>query len=434
MRLRQTLLLSAGLYFCSANTVFAIDSAIDTQAEQQGVPITELRVFAEVMERIRAAYIDETDDKTLLESAIRGMLYELDPHSNYLTPNEFDNLQVTTRGEFGGLGIEVTIENGFVKVVSPIDDTPASKAGLQAGDLILKIDDAFVKGLRLEEAVNLLRGEVGSTLELSILSAGDQKPRKVTLTRDRIRIKSVRSEILEPGYAYLRVTQFQAQSGHETKKTLKTLLAKEELHGLVLDLRNNPGGVLTAAVQISDLFLDDGLIVYTQGREEESRTNYIAAQGDILNGLPMIVLVNGGSASASEIVAGALQDQERALIIGQRTFGKGSVQTILPLHDDRALKLTTARYYTPNGRSIQAEGIAPDIVTEVARVELITEGGLVRETDLRGHLENNSDKPNGKKDKSEEPLAVRDYALYEALSILKGIHLAARRDSKASAQ
>ena len=431
MRMRSSLLcLSAGLGLGLASTVFATEPALDTQAEIQGVPVTELRAFAEVMERIRSAYIDEVDDRELLESAIRGMLYELDPHSTYLTPNEYDDLQVSTSGEFGGLGIEVTLENGFVKVVAPIDDTPASKAGINAGDLILKIDDTFVKGLSLGEAVELLRGEVGSEVELSILSAGDQKPRTVTLKRDRILIRSVRSEVLEPGYGYLRITQFQSQSGRDTEKALRELLDREDLHGLVLDLRNNPGGLLTSAVQVADLFLDEGLIVYTQGRAEESRTNYAATRGDLLGGLPVVVLVNGGSASASEIVAGALQDQRRAIIVGQRSFGKGSVQTVLPLYGDRALKLTTARYYTPNGRSIQAEGIVPDIVTDVARVELNRNEGQVREADLRGHLVNGQEKT-AAESQEEAPLAMRDYALYEALSILKGVHLATQRKDAA---
>ena len=420
-----SLLLSSSVFAADPASTSASDPALDTQAKVQGVPITELRVFAEVMERIRSAYIDKVDDKQLLESAIRGMLYELDPHSNYLTPEEFNDLQVTTSGEFGGLGIEVTLDNGFVKVVSPIDDTPAAKAGLQAGDLIIKIDDTFAKGLGLEQVVDMLRGEVGSKVVLSILSAGDQKPRSVTLTRDRIRIHSVRSKMLEPGYGYLRITQFQSQSGSDAEKALKEMVARNKLNGLVLDLRNNPGGVLSSAVQIADLFIDKGLIVYTQGRAKDSRTNYAATPGDLLNGMPLVVLVNAGSASASEIVAGALQDQKRGIIVGQRTFGKGSVQTILPLHDNRALKLTTARYYTPSGRSIQAEGIQPDIVTDVAKVELATDNGSVREADLRGHLEN----PNGadnKKAPDEAPLATRDYALYEALSILKGAHLAKR--------
>lgn len=406
------------------------DTVLDAQAQSQGVPITELRVFAEVMERIRAAYIEEVDDRTLLEAAIRGMLYELDPHSSYLTPTEFDDLQVNTSGEFGGLGIEVTMENGFVKVVTPIDDTPASKAGLRAGDLIMKIDSTFVKGLSLEQAINLLRGEVGSTVELTILSQGNDKPRTVSLVRDRIRIQSVRSRELEPGYGYLRITQFQSQSGRDAAKAINKLMEGGKLNGLVLDLRNNPGGVLGAAVQISDLFLEEGLVVYTQGRDPASRVNYAATPGDLLNGLPLVVLVNGGSASASEIVAGALQDHGRAIILGQRTFGKGSVQSVLPLHGERALKLTTARYYTPNGRSIQAEGIVPDIIAEVARVELADENQGVREADLPGHLENNKAEKASKTAATEASLATTDFALYQALSVLKGITLAQPRRSE----
>ncbi|MCK5875434.1 MAG: S41 family peptidase [Alcanivoracaceae bacterium] len=412
-----------------ASTALKADPALDAQAQSQGVPITELRVFAEVMERIRGAYIEDIDDRTLLESAIRGMLYELDPHSSYLTPSEFDDLQVTTTGEFGGLGIEVTMENGFVKVVTPIDDTPASRAGLRAGDLILKIDDTFVKGLALEDAIKLLRGEVGSEVVLSILSQGTEKPRTVTLKRDRIRIQSVRSQMLEPGFGYLRITQFQSHSGRDSEKALRKLVEDGNLKGLVLDLRNNPGGVLSAAVQISDLFLNDGLIVYTQGRDETTRVNYAATDGDLLNGLPMIVLVNGGSASASEIVAGALQDHGRAIVIGQRSFGKGSVQTILPLHGDRALKLTTARYYTPKGRSIQAEGIVPDIATEISKVELIEGLQGVREADLRGHLENGQHEEKAGEKSQPQPLAVSDFTLYQALSVLKGIALASPRSS-----
>ncbi|MCC1495802.1 S41 family peptidase [Alcanivorax sp. 1008] len=420
IRFRAVLFISLATLLSS---IVHADPALDAQAESQGVPITELRVFAEVMERIRATYIEDIDDRTLLESAIRGMLYELDPHSSYLTPSEFDDLQISTSGEFGGLGIEVTMENGFVKVVTPLDDTPASRAGLRSGDLILKIDDTFVKGMALEEAINLLRGEIGSSVDLSILSEGTEKPRSVSLTRDRIRIQSVRAQEVEPGFGYLRITQFQSHSGRDAEKALRKLMQDSTLKGVVLDLRNNPGGVLNAAVQISDLFLDEGLIVYTQGRDESSRINYAATKGDLINGLPLVVLVNGGSASASEIVAGALQDHSRAIVMGQRSFGKGSVQTILPLHGDRALKLTTARYYTPNGRSIQAEGIVPDILSEVSKVELITGRQGVREADLRGHLENG--KSNGEEaEQSSQPLAATDFTLYEALSVLKGIALA----------
>ncbi|MFP1680208.1 S41 family peptidase [Alloalcanivorax sp. C16-2] len=403
----------------------AKDPQTDRQAEQDGVPVTELRAFAEVLERVRGAYVNEVDEKELIQAAIRGMLMELDPHSAYLTPDQFEDLQSTTSGEFGGLGLEVTMEDGFVKVVAPIDDSPASRAGIQAGDLILKIDDTFTKGIGLADAVELMRGEAGSEVTLSVLSEGDEKPRPVTLKRDRIKVESVKSETLEPGYGYLRISQFQSRTGQDAKAAVEKLTANGDLRGLVLDLRNNPGGVLGGAVEVADLFLDSGLVVYTQGRDPESRNNYEATPGDLLNGLPLVVLVNGGSASASEIVAGALQDQGRAVVVGTRTFGKGSVQTVLPISGDSALKLTTARYYTPNGRSIQAEGIHPDIPIQVASVELYQERGP-RESDLPHHLIN-QDGEEQDSDGSEEPLASRDYPLSQALSILKGINLAERR-------
>ena len=411
-----------------ASTALKADPALDAQAQSQGVPITELRVFAEVMERIRGAYIEDIDDRTLLESAIRGMLYELDPHSSYLTPSEFDDLQVTTTGEFGGLGIEVTMENGFVKVVTPIDDTPASRAGLRAGDLILKIDETFVKGLSLGEAVELMRGEIGSEIELMVLSDGDDKPHQVTLERDKIQLHSVKSRMLEPGLGYLRISQFQNNTGDDARKALDKLAKEDTLRGLVLDLRNNPGGVLGGAVEVADLFMDNGLIVYTQGREKSSRSDFNAKPGDRLNGMPMVVLVNGGSASASEIVAGALQDQGRAIVVGNRTFGKGSVQTVLPLSKDKALKLTTARYYTPDGRSIQAEGIEPDIAVDVVTKFEVREDMQVREADLPRHLnnENGETRDDGKR----QSLAQEDYALAQALSVLKGVVLARNNDSR----
>lgn len=404
----------------------AADPAIDEQARDAGIPVTELRVFAEVMERIRAAYVEDVDDTTLLRSAIRGMLNELDPHSAYLSPDEFKDLQASTSGEFGGLGIEVTMENGLIRVVTPLDNTPASNAGIEAGDLILKIDETFVKGLSLSEAVDMMRGEPGSEITLQVLSEKDEKPHSVTLTRARISIESVRHEMLEPGYGYLRITQFQNNTAMDAEKAVESM-KQEGLNGLILDLRNNPGGVLGAAVQVADMFLDEGMIVYTEGRLEESRSNFTASAGDQLEGLPLVVLVNAGSASASEIVAGALQDQARALVVGRRTFGKGSVQTVLPLQGDRALKLTTARYYTPDGRSIQAEGIEPDIRVDVASVELARESSRVREADLPGHLLNNSTPEEQGESSGEHSLASRDYALYEALSILKGIHLSQKR-------
>ncbi|MEE2603131.1 MAG: S41 family peptidase [Pseudomonadota bacterium] len=406
----------------------AEDPALDQQARQQGVPVDELRAFAEVMERIRGAYIDEVDDRELLESAIRGMLYELDPHSSYLTPDQFDDLQVTTTGEFGGLGIEVTMEDGFVKVVTPVDGSPASKAGIQAGDLILKIDETFVKGLTLGEAVELMRGEVGSEIELMVLSEGDEKPHQVTLTRDKIQLHSVKSRMLEPGMGYLRISQFQNNTGDDARKALDKLAKEDTLRGLVLDLRNNPGGVLGGAVEVADLFMDSGLIVYTQGREQSSRSDFNAKPGDRLNGMPMVVLVNGGSASASEIVAGALQDQGRAIVVGNRTFGKGSVQTVLPLSKDKALKLTTARYYTPDGRSIQAEGIEPDIAVDVVTKLEVREDMQVREADLPRHL--NNENGESQNDGKRQSLAQEDYALAQALSVLKGVVLARSNEGR----
>lgn len=410
---------AAGLLALTSLSAQAADPALDQQAEKQGVPVEELRAFAEVMERIRSSYIEDVSDRDLLESAIRGMLYELDPHSTYLTPDQFEDLQVTTTGEFGGLGIEVTMEDGFVKVVTPVDESPASKAGIKAGDLILKIDGTFVKGLTLNEAVELMRGEIGSEIELLVLSQGEENPRQVTVKRDKIQLHSVRSKLLEPGLGYIRISQFQNNTGSDTSKALDKLGKSGELKGLILDLRNNPGGVLGGAVEVADLFLNSGLIVYTQGRGPESRSEFKASAGDRLAGVPLVVLVNGGSASASEIVAGALQDQHRALVVGNRTFGKGSVQTVLPLSKDKALKLTTARYYTPSGRSIQAEGIVPDIaVDQVTHLEVLEDQQL-READLPRHLDNE----NGHSNKANQTpsLAQEDYPLAQALAILKGV-------------
>ncbi|MEE3319169.1 MAG: S41 family peptidase [Pseudomonadota bacterium] len=415
--LRSVLL--TGLIGLTSLPAQAADPALDRQAAQQGVPVEELRAFAEVMERIRGSYIEEVSDKDLLESAIRGMLYELDPHSSYLTPDQFEDLQVTTTGEFGGLGIEVTMEDGFVKVVTPVDDSPASKAGIQAGDLILKIDDTFVKGLTLSEAVELMRGEIGSEIELMVLSEGEENPRQVSVKRDKIQLHSVRSRLLEPGLGYVRISQFQNNTGADTGKALDKLSKEGELRGLILDLRNNPGGVLGGAVEVADLFLNNGLIVYTQGRSQDSRSEFKASSEDRLAGVPLVVLVNGGSASASEIVAGALQDQHRALVVGNRTFGKGSVQTVLPLSEDKALKLTTARYYTPSGRSIQAEGIVPDItIDQVTHLE-VREDQQLREADLPRHLDNENGEGTSKK--STPSLAQEDYPLAQALAILKGV-------------
>jgi carboxyl-terminal processing protease len=396
-----------------------------TTNDSAPLPLEDLRTFAEVMDRIKSAYVEPVSDKTLLENAIKGMLSNLDPHSAYLEPEAFRDLQESTSGEFGGLGIEVGTEDGFIKVVSPIDDTPASAAGIQPGDLIIKIDGKPTKGLSLMEAVDQMRGKAGSKITLSLVREGG-KPFDVELTRAVIKVRSVKSQLLDDGYGYVRITQFQVNTGEEVGKALNKLRKDngKKLRGLVLDLRNNPGGVLQAAVEVSDHFLKKGLIVYTEGRIANSELRFSADPADASEGVPLVVLINGGSASASEIVAGALQDHKRGVLMGTDSFGKGSVQTVLPLNNDRALKLTTALYYTPNGRSIQAQGIVPDI--EVARAKLTREQDEsgVKEADLQGHLGNGNggaDKPS--KSKSGTPARPQDddYQLSQALNLLKGL-------------
>jgi carboxyl-terminal processing protease len=403
------------------------EEAAATVSGKAPLPLEDLRTFAEVLDRIKAAYVEPISDKTLLENAIKGMLSNLDPHSAYLDIDAFRELQESTSGEFGGLGIEVGMEDGFVKVVSPIDDTPASRAGIQPGDLIIKIDGQPTKGLSMLEAVDKMRGEAGSKIQLTLVREGG-KPFEVELTRAVIKVRSVKSQLLEDGYGYLRITQFQVNSGDEVLKALNKLRKDNgnKLNGLVLDLRNNPGGVLQAAVEVSDHFLKKGLIVYTEGRIANSELRFSADPADPSEGVPLVVLINGGSASASEIVAGALQDHKRGVLMGTGSFGKGSVQTVLPLNNDRALKLTTALYYTPNGRSIQAQGIAPDI--EVARAKLTREqdDGNFKEADLQGHLGNGNggaDKPS--KGQSARPTRPQDddYQLAQALNLLKGLNV-----------
>lgn len=401
--------------------------AVEAVNGKAPLPLEELRTFAEVMDRIKAAYVEPVDDKTLLENAIKGMLGNLDPHSAYLEPEAFAELQESTSGEFGGLGIEVGTEDGFIKVVSPIDDTPASKAGIQPGDLIVKIDGQPTKGLSLMEAVDKMRGKAGSKINLTLVREGG-KPFDVELTRAVIKVKSVRSQLLEDGYGLIRISQFQVNTGEEVGKALAKLRKDngKKLRGLVLDLRNNPGGVLQAAVEVADHFLKKGLIVYTEGRIANSELRFNADPADASEGVPLVVLINGGSASASEIVAGALQDHKRGVLMGTDSFGKGSVQTVLPLNNDRALKLTTALYFTPNGRSIQAQGIVPDI--EVARAKLTREDGgeLVKEADLAGHLGNGNggaDKPSGSKKQQAPRPQDDDYQLSQALNLLKGLNV-----------
>ena len=362
------------------------------------------------------------------------MLTGLDPHSAYLVPEDYQDLQAGTSGEFGGLGIEVGMEDGFVKVIAPIDDTPAQRAGVEAGDLIIRLDDTPVKGMSLADAVNLMRGEPGTSIVLTIVREGRNSPIRITIMRDVIQVTSVRSRTLEPGFGYVRISQFQNRTGENLRDAVVRLRgdAGDELRGLVLDLRNNPGGVLSAAVSVSDAFLNEGTIVYTEGRMDEAKLKFSAKGSDILDGIPLVVLVNAGSASASEIVAGALQDHRRAVIIGEKTFGKGSVQTILPLDNGSALKLTTARYYTPSGVSIQARGIVPDITLDRMEVSRVGVGQGVKESDLVRHLENETTGDEGgaatqaeqEQDEPEEiPLVQRDFALYEALNLLKGLHV-----------
>lgn len=426
-----TLLLSLLLTsFANANT--EQDNEADT------LPLDELRIFSEVFAKVKNDYVEIIDDRELIENAIRGMLEGLDPHSAYLDKEHYEDLQEGTTGEFGGLGIEVGMEDGFVKVISPIDDTPAQRAGVKAGDLIIKLDEKSVKGMALNDAVNLMRGKPGSDIIITLVREGEDKPMEITITRDVITVKSVRGKTLEPGYGYIRISNFQTHTAEDMRKSLEKLKKENDngLNGLILDLRNNPGGILNAAVGVSDLFLDNGLIVYTEGRIKDSKLTFTAKPTDMLKDAPIIVLVNGGSASASEIVAGALQDHDRAIIMGERTFGKGSVQTILPMNDEAALKLTTARYFTPSGRSIQASGIEPDIIIENIRVDStsVHSSAQIKESDLTGHLDNGSkeseeegktDKKKKKEKNNEPSLAETDYQLYEALNVLKGlaIHL-----------
>lgn len=395
--------------------LLSLNFSANAQKEDTGLPVEELRALADVFNAIKAGYVEPIDDKKLITYAISGMLSNLDPHSAYLDAEAFKDLQISTQGEFGGLGIEVGMEDGFVKVVSPIEDTPAFRAGIKPGDLIIKLDDTPVKGLTLTDAVKKMRGKPKTQITLTIARKGETKPIVVTLTREKIKVQSVKSKLLDDGMGYVRITQFQEETVTDLAKHLEKLYKQydkdakgESLKGLVLDLRNDPGGLLNGAIGVSSAFLPSkALVVSTDGRTEDAKRRYLAAPEDYLRGgpikddplkalpsgvktVPLVVLVNGGSASASEIVAGALQDQKRAIIVGTQTFGKGSVQTILPISASTAIKLTTARYYTPSGRSIQAKGITPDAIVE----ESANGGGSrlsLREADLEHHLENDKD-------------------------------------------
>ena len=391
-----------------------------------------LNLLGDVFERVRADYVEEPTDQDLIESAITGMLVALDPHSSYLNAKSFREMQVQTRGEFGGLGIEVTMENGLVKVVSPIDDTPAFRAGVEPGDLITHLDGDPVIGLALSEAVEKMRGPVGSDLKITIRREG-REPFDVTITRAIIKITSVRSR-LEGEIGYLRITSFNERTDSGVKKAMEAFHKEldDKLRGIVLDLRNNPGGLLDQAIAVSDAFLDKGEIVSTRSRRDQDTQRYNARPGDLAKGLPLVVLTNAGSASASEIVAGALQDHRRAIVLGTKSFGKGSVQTIIPLPGHGAMRLTTARYYTPSGRSIQSVGIEPDIEVKQARVESIETPARRRESDLRGALENETDKdapekPDTDAAETKPSQTPEDYQLARALDLINGVALFSKR-------
>jgi carboxyl-terminal processing protease len=385
----------------------------------------QLNLFGDVFERVRADYVEKPDDSKLVESAINGMLAGLDPHSSYMDPKSFRDMQVQTRGEFGGLGIEVTMEDGLIKVVAPIDDTPAQKAGVLANDLITKLDDEQVQGLTLNQAVEKMRGPVNTKIKLTIIRKGQDKPVEVSITRDVIRVKSVRSRVEGDDVGYIRLSQFNEQTTEGLKKAISDITAKvsnDKLKGYILDLRNNPGGLLDQAISVSDTFLEKGEIVSTRGRNAEETQRFNARSGDLTNHKPVIVLVNGGSASASEIVAGALQDHKRATVLGTRSFGKGSVQTIIPLGSGNgALRLTTARYYTPSGRSIQAKGITPDIeVLQDVPDDLKSRTDTKGEASLRGHLKGDAGKEQTGSQSYVPPDPKNDKALHMAEDLLRG--------------
>ncbi|MEY4588232.1 MAG: hypothetical protein RL497_308 [Pseudomonadota bacterium] len=395
------------------------------------LPLEDLRIFAKAFENIRTGYVTEINDAKLLEYALKGMLSELDPHSSYLDSSSLETLQTHTTGEFGGLGIEVGADENGVKVISPMDDTPAAKAGILAGDIIIKIDGTLLKGLAIDEAIEKMRGAKGSKTELTVLRTGQNKPLIFNLVRDVIKVKSVRGEIIAEDYVYLRVAQFQVKTGEELINSYQALTKTTKPKGVILDLRNNPGGVLQASVAVADMFMDGGLVVYTQGRLPQSNEKFHAQPKDLTEGIPLVVLINEGSASASEIVAGALQDSKRALVLGTRSFGKGSVQTVVPLTEEKAMKLTTALYFTPNGRSIQAQGIEPDIRVERANITRTNnEAYSVSEAELSGHLANGTggkaikaQERQKERDKDVNNLQEKDNQLFEALNLLKAINL-----------
>lgn len=397
---------------------------LEVQAANAATDYQELQLFTDVLTIVKRSYVEDVPIKDLVYGAIEGMLASLDPHSGFMSPEIYKEMKVDTRGEFGGLGIEISLRDGLLTIVAPIEDTPASRAGLKSGDHILKIEDVYTKDMEIMEAVQLMRGAPGTSITITIMRSSFEKPTPFTLEREVIKVKSVRSKTLEQGFGYVRLTQFQEHSGEDLGKALAKLREENggSLEGLILDLRNNPGGLLDQAVDISDRFLSEGLIVYTQGREDDAQMEFSATRSETEPNYPIVVLINGGSASASEIVAGALQDHGRAVIMGLRSFGKGSVQTIIPLTDESGLRLTTAKYYTPNGTSIQARGITPDVEVLQSEIKEVTDLNHFREKDLKNHF---GTETNGEGPAKDEVLDLDeetrgDFQLMRALDLLKG--------------
>ena len=412
--------------FLTVSAAFAADQPPAKPKAADQLPWEEMRLLADVMQLVKEQYVEPVDDKTLIQGAIRGLLGNLDPHSDFLDKSEFAQMQDLTSDQYGGVGLEVEEDNGAFVVVSPIDGTPAAKAGIQPGDQLLQVNGTALDGLSLDQASDLMRGKPGTTVTLTLLPDGAQKPLDVKLLREEVHDSSVQGRLMEPGYGAVRISQFSDDTGPGLTAAVKNLVKQNggPLTGLVLDLRNNPGGLLDPAVEVSDAFLDEGVIVTAKGRAADSNFVRRAAPGDVLSGAPLIVLVNGGTASAAEIVAGALQDNHRALIVGSQTFGKGSVQTVIPLAQGDAIKLTTALYYTPSGRSIQAQGIVPDVELaplKVAQSDEEDETDGVKEANLSGHLANAAPATVTNKAGAEADLADKDFELYQALSVLKGL-------------
>jgi carboxyl-terminal processing protease len=426
---------ATALFLTTISSAQSEDTIADEPVtESTALPLKELRLFTLIFDHIRRSYVEPISDQQLLENAIKGMLGEMDPHSAYLDASSFEQLQESTKGEFTGIGIEMSNEDGFIKVISPIDGSPAEKAGLQAGDIIIEVDQKSIQGLSVSDAAKKIRGPVGSTVVFTIIRENVEEPVEVTITRDIIKSISIRHRVIEDNIGYVRIAQFQSETGNDFVTSIQKLRSDTPtLNGFIIDLRNNPGGILQSSVQVVDALINSGTVVYTQGRLDSSNISFSATEGDETDGLPVVVLINGGSASASEIVAGALQDHRRAVIMGTRSFGKGSVQTILPVGDKKGIKLTTARYFTPNGRSIQAQGITPDIIVEPATITAITTSEQLSEASLSGHLKNTSGDTSTvtgvETNTSPNAPTIKDNQLFEAINLLKGLAILTQKPS-----